>query len=93
MQLQAPVEIPDKFIDELALAITEKVMAKVDKAVKLNDLPPYPTKVQLRKILRIGDDKIKLWIAEGLPVINFGKKETRFDRDDIKAFLDKKKDY
>lgn len=88
--ISMPIELPKEFIEETANAITKLVMANVDKRIKLNELPPYPTKSQVREVLKIGDDKLNTWIAEGLPTISFGR-ETRFDRDDIKKFLNSKK--
>lgn len=81
-----PVELPEEFIEETALAITDLVMANIDKRIKLNELPPYPTKTQIKEVLKIGDDRIKQWIADGLPQIDFGR-EKRFDREDIKQFI------
>ncbi|GEK36578.1 hypothetical protein K5E_08310 [Enterococcus thailandicus] len=37
--------------------------------------------------LKIGDTRLNNWIDHGLKVIPFGK-ETRFDREDVKLFLD-----
>lgn len=88
--VNVPIQLPDSFADEIATIITQKVMETVEKNIRVNELPPYPTRKQVREILRIGEDRISSWIAEGLPAIPFGK-ETRFDRDDIKQFLNNKK--
>lgn len=88
--INMPVSLPDDFVDEIAKAITEQVMKQVDKNIKVNDLPPYPTKKQVRDVLQVGYKRIDAWISEGLPIMDFGK-ETRFDREDIKTFLNKKK--
>lgn len=88
--INMPVSLPDDFVDEVAKAITEQVMKQVDKNIKVNDLPPYPTKKQVRDVLQVGYKRIDAWISEGLPIMDFGK-ETRFDREDIKTFLNKKK--
>ncbi|MGI6155038.1 MAG: DNA-binding protein [Enterococcus lemanii] len=88
--LNVPINLPESFADEIAEIITKKVMETVDANIRSNDLPPYPTRKQVRDVLRIGDDRLTDWISEGLPIIPFGK-ETRFDRDDIKLFLNKKK--
>lgn len=88
--ISVPIELPDSFAESIAAVITQKVMETVDQNVRSNELPPYPTRKQVREILRIGDDRLQAWINEGLHVIPFGK-ETRFDRDDIKQFLNSKK--
>lgn len=88
--LNVPIILPESFADEIAAIITQKVMETVDANIRANELPPYPTRTQVRDILRIGDDRLTTWINEGLSTIPFGK-ETRFDRDDIKLFLNKKK--
>lgn len=88
--VNVPIQLPDSFADEIATIITQKVMETVEKNIRANELPQYPTRKQVREVLRIGEDRITSWIAEGLPTIPFGK-ETRFDRDDIKQFLNNKK--
>ena len=88
--ISAPIEIPESFGEELAAVIAAKVLQKVGESIKAEDLPPYPTKKQVKQILRIGEERINEWIIEGLPQIPFGK-ETRFDREDIKRFLNNKK--
>lgn len=85
-----PIELPEEFIEETALAITNLVMVNIDKRIKLNELPPYPTKTQLKDVLKIGDDRINKWIQDGLPQIDFGR-GTRFDREDIKQFINSMK--
>lgn len=88
--ISAPIEIPESFGDDLAAVIAAKVMKNVNESIKANELPPYPTRKQVRQILRIGEERLNEWIIEGLPQIPFGK-ETRFDREDIKRFLNSKK--
>ena len=88
--INVPIVLPDSFADDLAILITERVMNNVELMIKGNELPLYPTKKQVKKILRSGEERINGWIVEGLPQIPFGK-ETRFDREDIKTFLNSKK--
>lgn len=84
------VKVPIEFGNELIETIAQLVLDTLDEQPKIpepiNDLPPYPTRKQVKKVLRIGDERLNSWIAEGLKVIPFGK-ETRFDREDIRAFL------
>lgn len=88
--VNVPIDLSDSFADELALLITERVMKNFDLIINGNELPPYPTKKQVKQISRIGEERINCWIVEGLPQIPFGK-EIRFDREDIKTFLNSKK--
>lgn len=87
MTVKIPIELGSELID----AIVQLVLDSLDdeqlkRSEPVNDLPPYPTRKQVKKILRIGDERLNHWIANGLNVIPFGK-ETRFDREDIRAFL------
>jgi hypothetical protein len=86
-----PVSLPDEFIDEVAAAITAKVMENISLYIKANELPPYPNRTELRSILKIGDEKINQWIKDGLPQIPWSKKETKFDRDDVKQMINSMK--
>ncbi|MBE9895055.1 helix-turn-helix domain-containing protein [Enterococcus casseliflavus] len=84
------VKIPIEFSNELIEIIVQQVLNTLDEQPQnpepINDLPPYPTRKQIKKVLRIGDERLNQWIDNGLKVIPFGK-ETRFDREDIRAFL------
>ena len=62
--ISAPIEIPESFGEELAAVIAVKVLQKVGESIKAEDLPPYPTKKQVKQILRIGEERINEWIIE-----------------------------
>lgn len=90
-KLTMPIELPNSFVDEVAAAITAKVMENISLLIKASDLPEYPNRTQVRKTLKVGNEKIDQWIRDGLPQINWSEKETRFDRDDIKKAINSMK--
>uniref|UniRef100_UPI0037DD4989 DNA-binding protein n=1 Tax=Vagococcus fluvialis TaxID=2738 RepID=UPI0037DD4989 len=61
-----------------------------DAIISNSELPPYPTRKQVKQILHIGDDRLNQWIANGLKIIPLGK-ETRFDREDLIQYMDQLK--
>lgn len=91
------IEIPFEHDEVLINIITQNVVKVLQESQNqmnisdpVNDLPPYPNRKQVKKVLRIGDERLNLWISGGLKVIPFGK-EMRFDRRDIQEFLDELK--
>ncbi|WP_301356754.1 hypothetical protein [Enterococcus spodopteracolus] len=92
MQLTIPDEVIEKQIIpqfvQIAVLEFEKRMKLLTKTT---ELPPYPNKSEVKNILGMGDDMLKEWIADGLPVIPWSKKEDRFDRDDIRLHINKMK--
>jgi hypothetical protein len=92
MQLNIPDEL---IVNELANSIINIVLAEVEKRLALLtraiELPPYSNRTEVKKILKIGDEMLNSWIAEGLPIIPWSKKEDKFDRDDIKAHINSMK--
>ncbi|BBM14670.1 hypothetical protein ABVF54_15090 [Enterococcus mundtii] len=92
MQLTIPDEVIEKQIMpqfvQIAVLEFEKRMKLLTKTM---ELPPYPNKSEVKIILGMGDDMLKEWIADGLPVIPWSKKEDRFDRDDIRLHINKMK--
>ena len=89
--ITVPIQLPEKFIEETAAAITELVMANVEKRFRLSELPEYPTKNEIKRTLKIGDDRLKEWTADGLPRVSCFGRETRFDREDIKKYINNTK--
>lgn len=90
------IQIPDDLVaQQLAESIVDVVLEYVDQRLKLlirvTDLPEYPNRSEVKKILHIGDDTLKDWIKNGLPIIMWTKKEDRFDRDDIKKHINSMK--
>lgn len=91
------LEIPEELIkDQLANQIVSIVLREVDKRLdmisKVNDLPPYPNKSQVKKVLVIGNDKLETWISEGLKVQIWSNKDHRIERDELKRFLSENKE-
>lgn len=88
------VEVPIEFDDILIELVTQNVIQALQDSKKLDDeideLPPYPNRKQVKQILKIGDSRLNGWIDSGLKIIPFGK-EMRFDREDIKKFLNQLK--
>ncbi|MEB5970134.1 DNA-binding protein [Enterococcus gallinarum] len=90
MKIDIPLETDKEFLDYLTNQVLRRIEEKSTNLSSVNDLPPYPNRKQVKKGLRIGDERLNHWIASGLKVIPFGK-EARFDREDIKEFLDQLK--
>lgn len=86
MTVKIPIELSNELIDVIVQMVLDSLDEQPKDSDPINDLPPYPTRKQVKKALRIGDERLNHWIANGLNVIPFGK-ETRFDREDIRAFL------
>lgn len=90
------LNIPDEIIQtELAKNITSLVLVEIEKRLKLLtkavELPPYPNKSEVKSILGIGDDRLKEWISNGLPIVPWSGKEDRIDRDDIREYINSMK--
>lgn len=86
------LNIPDEVIqDELANNITFVVLKEVEKRLnlftKVIELPPYPNKTQVRKILEIGDEKLSSWISRGLKVQHWSGQDIRIERSELQRFL------
>lgn len=87
MTVNVPIEFNQEIIEELVQLTKQRIEEEQTQQPKLNELPPYPTRKQLKQHLKIGDTRLNSWINHGLKTIPFGK-ETRFDRADVKLFLD-----
>lgn len=90
MTIKIPIELDNELIEIIAQLVLDTLDEQLPKPEPINVLPPYPTRKQVKKVLRIGDERLNQWITSGLKVIPFGK-ETRFDREDIRAFLSRLK--
>lgn len=86
MTVTVPIEFNQEIIEEL-VQLTKQRIEEEAQQPKTKELPPYPTRKQLKQQLKIGDTRLNNWIDHGLKVIPFGK-ETRFDREDVKLYLD-----
>ena len=86
------ITIPDNLIaSELTNQIINTVLRSLDERLKLlnqsMELPPYPNKSEVKKILGIGDDKLSSWIALGLKTQQWSKLDIRIERDELQRFL------
>lgn len=85
-------EVPDELIaEQLSDQIISIVVKEIDKRLSLitktNELPPYPNKSQVKRILVIGTDKLESWISEGLEVQIWSNKDHRIEREALQEFL------
>ena len=84
------LNIPDEVIqDELANNITFVILKEVEKRLslltKVIELPPYPNKSQVRKILEI--EKLNNWISKGLKIQQWSNQDIRIERSELQRFL------
>ncbi|MEQ6997719.1 DNA-binding protein [Enterococcus casseliflavus] len=90
MDIKIPIELTDEFIQSVATLVLPLLKEESDSRSLLSELPLYPTRKQVKEILHIGDERLNQWIAQGLKSIPLGK-ETRFDREDLKEFVNQLK--
>ncbi|WP_270280387.1 DNA-binding protein [Enterococcus gallinarum] len=90
MDIKIPIELTDEFIQSVATLVLPLLKEESDSSSLLSELPLYPTRKQVKEILHIGDERLNQWIAQGLKTIPLGK-ETRFDREDLKQFVNQLK--
>ena len=92
MRVTVPINLPPNLEDEIKNKIASVIVEGAEQATNLYyDLTPYPNKTQLRKALGVGNDKIEMWIAEGLRMTRFSDGDHRFDREDIRKFFNDRK--
>ncbi|MGC4714247.1 hypothetical protein [Enterococcus faecium] len=86
------ITIPDNLVvSELTTQITNAVLNSLDERLHLMnksvELPPYPNKSEVRKVLGIGDDKLTHWIKLGLKTQQWSKLDIRIERSELQRFL------
>ncbi|HAQ7574105.1 hypothetical protein ACFDCH_09770 [Enterococcus lactis] len=86
------ITIPDNLVvSELTTQITNAVLNSLDERLRLMnksvELPPYPNKSEVKKILGIGDDKLTHWINLGLKTQQWSKLDIRIERSELQRFL------
>lgn len=92
MKIRIPDDVvADQIIPQFVQIAVSEFEKRMTMLTKTMELPPYPNKTEVKTILGMGDDMLKDWIADGLPVIPWSKKEDRFDRDDIRAHINNMK--
>ncbi|WP_338376628.1 hypothetical protein [Enterococcus faecium] len=83
---------PDNLVvSELTTQITNAVLNSLDERLHLMnksvELPPYPNKSEVKKVLGIGDDKLTHWISLGLKTQQWSKLDIRIERSELQRFL------
>ena len=92
MRVDVPIQLPSQLEDEIRKTIASVIIEGAKQATNLYyDLPPYPNKSQLKAALKVGNEKVKQWESEGLPVTRFSDNDYRYDRNDIIKFFDNRK--
>lgn len=86
------ITIPDNLVvSELTAQITNAVLNSLDERLRLMnksvELPPYPNKSEVKKVLGIGDDKLTHWINLGLKTQLWSKLDIRIERSELQRFL------
>lgn len=86
------ITIPDDLVvSELTVQITNAVLNSLDERLRLMnksvELPPYPNKTEVKKVLGIGDDKLTHWINLGLKTQHWSEKDIRIERSALQTFL------
>ena len=71
MQLNIPDEIvQNELANNITFIVLKEIENRLNLLTKTIELPPYPNKSQVRKILEIGDEKLNNWISKGLKFNN-----------------------
>ncbi|EGO8528062.1 DNA-binding protein [Enterococcus faecalis] len=92
MEVMLPIQLPDSFKDELKEDIKNLALNVFSQTAQgLEDLPPYPKKAEVKKVLHIGEDKLNQWISEGLHLVKFSANDHRIDKEELKMFLNSRK--
>lgn len=86
------ITIPDNLVvSELTAQITNAVLNSLDERLRLMnksvELPPYPNKSEVKKVLGIGDDKLSGWISKGLKIQQWSEQDIRIERTELQRFL------
>ena len=86
------ITIPDNLVvSELTTQITNAVLNSLEERLHLMnksvELPPYPNKSEVKKVLGIGDDKLAPWINLGLKTQQWSKLDIRIERSELQRFL------
>lgn len=74
MTLKIPIELDNELLEIIAQLVLDTLDEQPSNHEPINDLPPYPTRKQVKKVLRIGDERLNQWITSGLKVIPFGER-------------------
>lgn len=87
MEIKVPIQLPTEFADEIAAIVIKHVENRLSVLSKSIELPPYPNKSEVKRLLSIGDDKLSRWISLGLKVQIWSEKDIRIERSELQRFL------
>ena len=88
MQLNIPDEIvQNELANNITFIVLKEIENRLNLFTKTIELPPYPNKSQVRKILEIGDEKLNNWISKGLKIQQWSNQDIRFERSELQRFL------
>lgn len=88
MQLNIPDEmVQSELANNITFIVLKEIENRLNLLTKTIELPPYPNKTQVRKILEIGDGKLSSWISQGLKVQHWSGQDIRIERSEVQRFL------
>ena len=88
MQLNIPDEmVQSELANNITFIVLKEIENRLNLLTKTIELPPYPHKTQVRKILEIGDGKLSSWISQGLKVQHWSGQDIRIERSELQRFL------
>ncbi|WP_288746184.1 hypothetical protein [uncultured Enterococcus sp.] len=58
MTLKIPIELDNELIEIIAQLVLDTLDEQPSNHKPINDLAPYPTRKQVKKVLRIGDERL-----------------------------------
>lgn len=87
MEIKVPIQLSTEFADEIAAIVIKHVEYRLSVLSKSIELPPYPNKSEVKRLLSIGDDKLSRWISLGLKVQIWSEKDIRIERSELQRFL------
>ena len=87
MELNVPIALSDKFVEQVAAVVTKQVEVRMGLLTRTIELSPYPNKSEIKKVLEIGDTKLNGWIKQGLKIQPWSEKDIRIERGELQRFL------
>lgn len=88
MQLKIPDElIRDQLVSQIVSVVLKHVDQRLQFLTKVQDLPEYPRKSQVKAKLGIGAEKLDEWISMGLKIQQWSTKDIRIERSELQRFL------
>lgn len=88
MQLTIPDEaIGSQFVDQIVSVVLNYVEKRLKFLNKVQDLPEYPRKGEVKSKLGIGAEKLDEWISMGLKVQQWSTNDIRIERQELQRFL------